>query len=63
VSDPLVHAKLLKRQYPAMTFLWEAVPCRYCNMPAGIPCVTRSGASTSYPHSDRVDDFQREMAL
>lgn len=47
----------LKQRYPHMSFLWEAVPCRYCNMPVGIPCQTRTGGSTSYPHSDRVGDF------
>lgn len=53
------HARLLRRRFPHMTFLAEAIPCPYCQAPVGEPCKTRTGGSTSFPHTARFEDFDR----
>lgn len=59
MSNPIIYARLLKRQYPHMTHLSEAVPCPFCAADAGEPCRTKTGG-TSYPHSDRGHAFTVE---
>ena len=59
--DPLAFARLLRRRYPFMVYLSEAVACPFCQVPAGEPCQTRTGGSPDFPHSDRTVAFEAEV--
>ena len=57
-ASPLVMARMLKRQYPNMDHLWEAIECPYCHAPPGEPCKTKKGRSADMSHMARIDGFK-----
>ena len=37
---------------------WQAVPCTYCKVLAGLPCLARSGRAAAYTHWARIRGSQ-----